>query len=332
MTQLTGLTGLTWGAVLPDGSGDEFVGWTGADAWARLRDAATTFDALGYDHLWTSDHLMASGGDRSGPYFEGYGTLAALTQVTRRARLGALVTCALYRNAGLLAKQAASVDLMSGGRLIFALGGGWDSDEFAAYGYDFPPPAGRVTAFEETLDAVLRLWSEPVVDLDGSYVRLRGARCEPKPATRPPIWTGTHGPRGLRAAARYADVANWNVELDEFRRLSGVLAKACASVGRDPATIDRSVFRLADLTGNDDAVRRLLASQGAPPDAVDIVREEHFVGTPEEVVPKVQAFVDAGARHVIVMFLDAESSDESATRFLQEVVPQVAVTTGDSRE
>jgi alkanesulfonate monooxygenase SsuD/methylene tetrahydromethanopterin reductase-like flavin-dependent oxidoreductase (luciferase family) len=315
---------LTWGAVLPDGSADEFLGWGGADAWARLRDAAMTFDDLGYDHLWTSDHLMASGGDRSGPYFEGYSTLAALTQVTRRARLGALVTCALYRNAGLLAKQAASIDLMSQGRLILSLGAGWDEDEFVAYGYDFPAPAERVTAFEETLEAVLRLWSEPAVDLDGSHVRLRGARCEPKPAARPPIWTGTHGPRGLRTAARYADVANWNVGLDEFRRLSGVLDKACAAVGRDPATIDRSVFRLADLTGTDDAVRRLLTSQGAPPQALEIVRRDHFIGTPEQVVPKVQDFVDAGARHILVLFLDAESSNESAVRFLRDVVPQIA--------
>lgn len=164
--------------------------------------------------------------------------------------------------------------------------------EFVAYGYDFPAPAERITAFEETLEAVLRLWSEPAVDLDGSFVRLRGARCEPKPRSRPPVWTGTHGPRGLRTAARYADVANWNVGLDDFRRLSGVLDEACAAVGRDPATIE-------------------------------VVRQDHFIGAPEQVVPKVQAFADAGARHVVVLFLDAEHSDESAQRFLRDVVPEI---------
>ncbi len=317
------MSALTWGAVLPDGSADEFGGRRGTDAWARLRDAAVGYEELGYDQLWTSDHLMASGGDRSGHYFEGYSTLAAVSQLTHRARLGVLVTCALYRNAGLLAKIAAGIDVMSQGRLILSLGAGWDEDEFVAYGYDFPSAGERITAFEETLEAIVKLWSEPAVDLDGDFVRLRGARCEPKPETRPPIWTGTHGRRGLRAAARYADVANWNVGLDEFRRLSGVLDEACAAVGRDPATIGRSVFRLADLSGTDDAIRRLLDSQGAPPEALEQVQREHFIGSPELVVPKVQAFADAGARHIVVLFLDAEASDESAVRFLRDVVPHV---------
>ena len=320
------MTALTWGAFLPHGGAGEFAGWSGADAWSRHRDAAGAFDELGYDHLWMSDHLLASGvPPRSGPYFEAYATMSALTQVTKRASLGALVTSAFYRNPGLLAKQAALVDVLSGGRFIFGLGGGWDEPECDAFGIPFPTPAERVTAFAETLEAVLRLWDEDVVDFDGSFVRFSGASCNPSPARRPPVWTGTHGPRGLRSAARFADVANWNVAYDDFVRLSGLLDKACADVGRDPATIDRSVFRLVDLTDDASALAGLLESQGAPPEAAEMVADVHFVGPPDVVVPKVQRFVDAGARHVVLLFLDADTSDASAEGFMRDVVPRITV-------
>lgn len=315
--------GITFGAFVPHGGANEFAGWDPDKAWQRMADSAAAFDTLGYDHLWMSDHLMASGGDRSGLYFESYTAMAALSQLTTRARLGALVTCAAYRSVAMLAKQAANVDVMSGGRLILALGGGWDEPEFEAYGLPFATPGERVELFTETLDAIRRLWSEEKVDFDGKHVKLSGARCEPRPAQMPPIWTGTHGPRGLRAAARFADVANWNCTLDDFRRLSGLLTEACEKEGRDPETIDTSVFRLADLSGGE-ASRRLLDELGAPPEAFESLKSVHFVGDAEEVAGKVSEFVDAGARHVILMFVDAATSDDSARAFMNDVAPQFA--------
>lgn len=314
---------ITWGAFVPHGGANEFAGWDGAKAWERMAEYASTLDQLGYDHLWVSDHLMASGGDRSGLYFEAYTAMAGLSQVTSRARLGALVTCAAYRSVAMLAKQAANVDVMSGGRLIFALGGGWDEPEFDAFGLPFASPGERVELFTETLESIKRLWSEDQVDYDGQQVKLTGARCVPRPAAMPPIWTGTHGPRGLRVAARLADVANWNVGLDDFRRLSGVLKEACEKEGRDPATVDTSVFRLADLTGGE-AMRKILATLGAPPEAYDVVKADHFVGDADEVAEKVGAFVDAGATHIISMFVDSAESDESAEIFMKDVAPRFA--------
>jgi alkanesulfonate monooxygenase SsuD/methylene tetrahydromethanopterin reductase-like flavin-dependent oxidoreductase (luciferase family) len=318
------VTGLTWGAVLPHGAANEFAGYKPGDAWAQLRDTATAWDSLGYDHLWGSDHFMPAGPDRTGINFEPYTLLAAISQVTARARLGVLVSCAQYRSAGLLAKQAANVDVMSGGRLIFALGGGWDEEEFAAFGLAFPSAAERVGRFGETLEAVLRLWDGPAADFDGTWVRLRNASCSPRPVRRPPVWTGTHGRRGLRYTARFADVANWNTGLADFRRLSAELHEACAETGRDPGTISTSVFRLADLSsGSDDRLRRLVAELGAPPDAVDTIKAEHFIGPAEQVIPKVQAFADAGARHVIILPLDAPHSMHTAQSFLHDVVPGI---------
>jgi alkanesulfonate monooxygenase SsuD/methylene tetrahydromethanopterin reductase-like flavin-dependent oxidoreductase (luciferase family) len=258
-------------------------------------------------------------GDGSGMHFEAFTQLAALSQVTTRARLGQLVTCALYRNVALLAKQAANVDVCSGGRLIFGLGGGWYQREFAAFGYDFPSPGGRFTAFAETIEAVTRLWSEDSVDFDGTFVRLAGASCSPRPASMPPIWTGVHGPRGLEVAARFADVANFNVPIGPFVERSAVLGAACGRVGR---SIETSVFRFADLSGGE-ATARLLSLQGAPPSAIDVMRADHFIGSVDEVTAKVQAFVDAGCRHVVIMALDAETSMDTTERFLREVAPSV---------
>lgn len=314
---------ITWGAFVPHGGANEFGGRDPADAWQRMVASAAAFDSMGYEHLWLSDHLMASGGDRSGLYFEAYTAMAALSQVTNRAKLGALVTCAAYRSVAMLAKQAANVDVMSGGRLIFALGGGWDEPEFSAFGLPFATPGERVELFTETLESVKRLWSEDSVDYDGQQVKLKGARCAPRPAQMPPIWTGTHGPRGLRVAARFADVANWNCTLGDFKRLSGVLDQACEKEGRDPSTIDRSVFRLADLSGGD-ALKKILATMGAPPEAYAAVEPDHFVGDADRVAEKVSEFVDAGARHIVLMFVDSADTDDSARAFMQDVAPRFA--------
>lgn len=314
---------LTWGTFTPHGAIDDFAGMDPASAWARARDFAVAADELGYDHIWTSDHLLSNGagGDRGGMYFEAFTLLAALSQVTHRARLGQLVTCSLYRNAGLLAKEGANIDIFSAGRLILGLGGGWDEPEFRAYGYDFPSPRGRYQAFAETLEAVKRLWTEDKVDLDGEYVKLTGAVCSPKPVSEVPIWTGTHGPRGLAKAAEFADVANFNQPLAEFVRLSGVLQKACEKAGRN---IETSVYRLADLSGGE-AATKLLETMGAPPEAIESLKDQHFVGGVDEVVPKVQAFVDAGARHIVILPLDAVASTETIERFLGEVVTEVRI-------
>ena len=145
--QMTDQSGVTWGVVLPHGAAGEFAAVSPQVAWARLRDSAIACDQLGYDHVWISDHLMASFGRRTGQQFEAYSTLAALTQVTQRTRLGVIVTCAQYRSVAMLAKQAAGIDVMSDGRLIFALGAGWDEGEFRAFGYPFPSAGDRVSAF-----------------------------------------------------------------------------------------------------------------------------------------------------------------------------------------
>ncbi len=317
------MTPLTFGAFIPQGGISEFVGWRPADAWACTRDRAVAFDEMGYDHLWVPDHVDTNPPRHDAVLFETFTTLAAVSQVTTRAHLGQMVTCASFRNSGLLAKIGATIDVVSGGRFILGLGGGWYEGEYDQYGWPFPSPAGRVQHFAETIEAVVRLWSEDEVTMQGTSVRLNGAHCSPKPLqSRPPIWTGVHGPKALRAAARFADVANWNVGLDRFLSLTEVLREQCLAVGRDFDTIRRSVFRLG-VVGDRAAYAPLLDALGVPPDALPTVEEQHFLGPPEEIAGKVQAFVDAGASDIVVAFLDAPSTVASAERFLREVVPQV---------
>ena len=137
--------------------------------------------------------------------FEAFTMLAALSQVTERAELGQMVTCASYRNVGLLAKEAAGVDVFSGGRLILGIGAGWYEREYQAYDYEFMSGRERLRVLDEALQVIPRLWSDETVDFDGTYVHFEGAFCDPKPlrSPRPPIWVGGGGEQvTLRIAAR----------------------------------------------------------------------------------------------------------------------------------
>jgi len=312
---------LRWGAFVPQGVISEYAGWTPKDAWKRVRDFAGALDELGYEHLWVADHLESTPPHPQAAHFEAYSTLAALSQVTKRIRLGEMVTCASFRPAGMLAKQGACIDVFSGGRFILGLGAGWYEQEYRSYGYEFLPPGERIAYMEETLEAVTRLWSEDAVSLAGKYVRLEDAHCTPKPVqTLPPIWLGTHGRRkGLRVSARRADAINFNTDLETFKDLLGVLRRHCADVWRDYDEITKTVYRVAAIVDDENGFAKLVDGTplaGAP---YEQIKAAHFVGPLDHVIGQVQGFVDAGAREVIALFLDAHRTDASADQFIREV-------------
>ena len=320
---------LRFGAFVPQGWKLEYSGWTASDAWARSVELAQRAEQLGYDHLWVYDHVETVPRREATHCFEAFTMLAALSQVTERAELGQLVTCANYRNAGLLAKEAACVDVFSGGRLILGLGAGWYQREYQAYDYDYLPDRTRLAILDETLAVIPRLWSEETVDFAGEHLRFDGAFCDPKPvrSPRPPIWVGGGGERvTLRIAAERADATNWQVGLDSFRHKSEVLAGHCRDVGRDFDTIVRThgpdcrLFEteadLADWMGS--PTGGSLWGRGDP----DEYLRDNLVGTAEQVTEKVQAFVDAGCSEFVLWFRDFPS-DESLERFAAEVVPNV---------
>jgi len=319
---------LRFGAFVPQGWKLEYTGWSGVDAWARTVELAQLTERLGYDHLWVYDHVETVPRREPTHVFEAFTTLAALSQRTERIRLGQLVTCAAYRNAGLLAKEAAGIDVMSGGRLILGLGGGWFEREYEAYGYAFPPAGERLRILEETTEVVKALWTQETTDYAGRHLTFSGAYCDPKPVQRlPEIWIGGGGERvTLRIAARHADKTNWQVGLDEFVHKSEVLRGHCDAVGRDFDTIVRTHGPDCRIFDSEADLAAWLASPdgghlwgSAPHD--EYVRD-NFVGTVGSVTEKVQAFVDAGCREFVLWFRDLPGS-ESLERFATEVVPQI---------
>ena len=204
------------------------------------------------EHAWLFDHLMPIGGDLDGPAFEGWTLLSALAAQTARLRLGLLVTSNRFRPPAMLAKIAATVDTVSGGRLDFGIGVGSRPNppqarrEYAAHGLPFTDPAHAVASLAEACTVIRRLWTEDrPFDFHGTYVDLVGAFCNPKPLQRPhpPIVIGGRSTATLRVVAEHADV--WNIpggDLDDVVERSVLLDRLCAEIGRDPATITRSIF------------------------------------------------------------------------------------------
>jgi F420-dependent oxidoreductase-like protein len=320
---------LKFGAFIPQGWKREYRGVAAPEAWQRSVALAQQGEALGYDHLWVYDHVETVPQREPTHVFEAWTTLAAISQRTSRVQLGQLVTCAAYRNTGLLAKEAACLDVMSGGRLIFGLGAGWYEREYGAYGWEFPSARERLEILDETLTAVRMLWTEERSTFDGRHVHLDGALCDPKPLQQlPPVWVGGGGEKvTLRIAAKHADATNWQVGLAGFVHKSAVLREHCERAGRDFESITRTHAPDCILFDTEDDMRAWLASGdgghlwGTVPDE-DYVRDG-FIGTPAQVAEKAQAYIDAGCREFVLWFRDYPSAD-SLERFMREVVPHLA--------
>lgn len=318
-----------WGAFVPQGWKLEYAGTDASAAWQTSVATAQLAERLGYEHLWVYDHVETVPRREPTHVFEAWTMLAGLAQLTSRIRLGQMVTCAAYRNAGLLAKQAACLDVMSGARLILGLGAGWYHQEYDAYGWSYPPAPERLAILEETLSAIRLLWTEETATFPGRHVQLDGAYCDPKPLQDlPPVWVGGGGEKvTLRIAAQHADATNWQTGIEGFVRKSRVLAEHCERIGRDPASIVRTHAPDCRLFDTEADLARWLAEpdggdlwgQAAPEDYV----RDNFVGTAEQVAEKVQAFVDAGAREFVLWFRDYPSTD-SLEGMLTDVAPKLS--------
>jgi F420-dependent oxidoreductase-like protein len=210
--------------------------------WDAMLDLWRAADEIElFESGWTFDHFYPIVGDSAGPCLEGWVTLTALAQATRRLRLGTLVTGAHYRHPAVLANMAATLDIVSGGRLELGIGAGWNQEESGAYGIELGSPRERSDRFAEACEVIVGLLSQDTTTFSGSYYQLTEARCEPKPVQQPhpPICIGGSGEkRTLRTAARFAQ--HWNFvggSVEQFTRAKDVLHQHCADIGRDPAAI-----------------------------------------------------------------------------------------------
>jgi len=245
------------------------------------------------EHAWLFDHFMPLGNDPTGPCLEGWTLLSAYAALTKRLRIGLMVTGNTYRHPAVLANMAATVDVISNGRLDFGIGAGWNELEHTAYGIPLYEPGERIKRMGEACEVFRLLWTETVPDFNGNYYQLKGAYCEPKPVQKPypPITIGGGGEQlTLRMVAKYADI--WNMPggpVEVFKHKSEVLDGHCAKIGRDPSTIERSIQVVIN-----------------PNDL-------------QSTITTVQSFVDIGVTH-IVLNLRPPYPEGIAHRLAQEVI------------
>ncbi len=219
------------------------------------------------EHAWLFDHFMPLGADPTGPCLEGWSTLAAFAALTERVRVGLMVTGNTYRHPAVLANIAATVDIISHGRLDFGIGAGWNELEHSSYGIPLPKPGDRIRMLGEACEIIRRMWTETAPSFEGRYYQVHEARCEPKPVQKPypPFVIGGGGEKlTLRIVAQYADI--WNMaggSVEEFKHKSAILDEHCAAVSRDPNSIARSIQQIVnygDLAETRETVRGYLAA------------------------------------------------------------------------
>ncbi len=269
-----------------------------------------TGEEAGFTRLWLSDHLFLGPDAVETDCLEAWTTLAALARDLRTIRIGAMVTCQSYRNPALLAKIAAGVDHLSGGRLEFGIGAGWKEVEYQAYGYDFPEPAVRVDELVDTLEICVRMWRDAKASYTGKRYRVAGAPSSPKPLQSPlPIWIGGSKPRIFRIAAKYAHWMNHtagDMTPAGVRVRQEALDAACRDRKRDPKTLKRSAFLTVIAGATANAVDALVADAAArakqTPDQWRSARPSAIVGTPDQVIARLREYAAVGVNHVNALF------------------------------
>ncbi|MDQ3689969.1 MAG: LLM class flavin-dependent oxidoreductase [Chloroflexota bacterium] len=260
--------------------------------WVELREMAVTAERIGLDSVWVGDHLLYRGdGQQSRGPWEAWSTLAALAAVTERVEIGPLVASTSFHNPAVLAKKAATIDEISGGRLILGLGAGWNEAEYAAYGF---PYDHRVSRFEEAFTIVRELLATGLSDVHGTYHQVDDCELLPRGPRPdgPPLMIGSIGERMLRITLPH--VSSWNAwgawfgnSVEGYLPLRARIDAACRDVGRAPTEVERTLALLVALPG----------SAGRRSDVSDQPFEP-IRGEPDTLVPTLRAFADAGVGHV----------------------------------
>lgn len=261
------------------------VGMTGEEYTASIQQRIAILSGH-IDSLWFVDHLQID----DQPILEGWTALTYWAALQPQLHIGHIVLCQSFRHPALVAKMAATLQYLTGGRLILGLGAGWKEDEYRAYGYDFPASRTRLAELEEAVQIIKALWSQKQATFHGKHSQIVEAYCEPKPDPLPPIVIGGTGPQMLRLIARHADW--WNVSwrgIETYRQLVAECERACSDVGRDPATLRRTWFGGCLCAENEAELRRLNTDNITP--------ESALVGTPQQVIKQIHAFIEQGVDH-----------------------------------
>jgi F420-dependent oxidoreductase-like protein len=285
--------------------------WIQRTDWPSLRDACLAAERAGWDSVWLDDHLLSDEGDWHDPKLEGWTTLSAVAALTERVRLGLLVSANTFRNPGLTAKIATTLDHVSAGRAVLGLGGGWFEREHDAFGIDFASGMGvRLDRLDESVGLIRRLLDGEAVTHKGRFYEMHDALCRPRPIqTRLPILIGGSGPRKtLRTTAAYADLWNAFGEPKAIAAGDAVLRDHCRDLGRDEREIARTVTQDAVIRDSEEAALAVydelsaihgLAAKTAADGGDRYVR---LIGPPRDLAKRLRPYEAVGVDEVMWVF------------------------------
>ncbi len=297
--------------------------WNQATDWPSYLDAVRRIDALGYDHLWAWDHLYAIFGDPHQPIFEGWASLSAAAMATEHLRLGLLVGANTFRNPGLVAKLATTLDHISNGRAVLGIGGAWFEEEHHDFGLDFGSGfPERLRWLREALPVMRGMLDGTEPSAKGDHYHAQHTRNLPPPVQRRlPICIGGGGERvTLKLVAQYADMNHVGGGIANVRRKEQILLEHCEAVGRDPSEIERTTGVGTVFIRDDRAEAERVALAAFERNRVATPWTDQPWGTPEDVAEKLAPLVELGYRHLIAG-TPANYDEETMTRFATDVRP-----------
>jgi alkanesulfonate monooxygenase SsuD/methylene tetrahydromethanopterin reductase-like flavin-dependent oxidoreductase (luciferase family) len=277
--------------------------WSQSTDWPGLRDVALAAERAGWDAVYTWDHLMAIQGPWRQPIFEGWAVLAAWAALTARIRIGLMVGANTFRNPGHTAKLAATLDHISNGRAILAIGGAWFEREHEAHGIDFGTGFGeRLDHLDESVMLIRRLLDGETIDHAGRFYTFKDAAHAPVPIqAHLPILIGGSGPKKtLRTVARYADAWNTSGTPEKFAAGDAILAAHCAEVGRDPGTIERTVSFPIVIRDDSAEAARTFEARLAHNGIKEITDVPVLLGSPGLIAERLRPYRDLGMVQVVV--------------------------------
>lgn len=309
--------------------GQEGLTW---DRWRRIIRAT---EDLGFESLFRSDHFFSLSGPHNREALETFISFVLVAEESSRIKFGPLVASMTFREPSLVARMAAQIDQLSGGRFILGVGAGWNVPEHEAFGLHFPPVRERMDRLEEGIRVIRALWGPDPVSFEGRYYQLKDVECYPKPAQSPGqlLVGGSGEKRTLRIVAEHAN--EWNAvgqTLEGYRQKTEVLLRHCEAVGRDPSTIRRSMMT-GFVIGKDEAAQRAhlakvvetlpMLGRGDPGEVLSGMKSRGWlVGTPDEFVQELGRRKEAGVQRLMMQH---QAQEDFATLELiaSEVLPQI---------
>ncbi|MBC8481023.1 MAG: TIGR03560 family F420-dependent LLM class oxidoreductase [Actinobacteria bacterium] len=296
------------GAFIPQGWRMDLSGVPINEQWETIINSANKIEELGYHSLWVYDHFHTVPSPTQDPTYECWSLMAALSQTTSKVRLGQMCTCNSYRNPAYLTKVASTIDVMSGGRLEYAIGAGWYDQEYKAYGYDYPSAGVRLKMLEESLIIYKKMTTEDEASFEGEYYQINKAINKPKPIQKPhpPLWVCGGGEKvTLKLLARYGDYGNWDVDVEGFINKSNILREHCENENREFSDIGRTLHTNVIIGENqadlDSKIEKISEYTSIPK---DMYLSKPLVGVKNKVFEKIDEFESHGCSYLIAYIAD----------------------------